>query len=326
MDNKISVIIPNYNGQQTISTCLDALNRSRYDNFEVIVVDDASNDGSSELIEKYPCKLIRISDHTGAARARNIGAKNSSGRILFFIDADCVVLPDTLSRVNSAYNENGRSSVLGGTYTSLPRDKGFFSIFQSIFINYSETKKISSPDYIAAHAMIIDRVSFEKSGGFSEDFLPIIEDVEFSHRLKRNGFSLRMVPGLMVQHIFNFSLIASLKNAYRKTKYWTLYSLRSGDILSDSGTASTELKVNVLSHLLVIISLVASILERDPFYLFGIVLLLIINLYANRKFLRALYDVKGALFALLSAAYYLFIYPFPVGIGAVAGNVMHLRR
>jgi hypothetical protein len=174
--------------------------------------------------------------------------------------------------------------------------------------------------------MIMDREVFGISGEFCEDILPIIEDVEFSHRLKRYGFKLLMVPGLMVQHVFNFSFIASLKNAYRKAKYWTVYSLRNRDIFTDSGTASVELKVNVLSHLLVLTGLITGIVNRDPVYFYIIPMLMTLNLYVNRKFLRALYSVKGALFALLSGFYYLFIYPFPVGVGALAGNIKHLRR
>ena len=89
-----------------------------------------------------------------------------------------------------------------------------------------------------------------KSGGFKENFLPILEDVEFSHRLRRTGFKLTMNPEILVRHIFNFTLIKSLKNAFRKSLYWTIYSLKNKDLLTDSGTASIELKFNVASFFL----------------------------------------------------------------------------
>jgi glycosyltransferase involved in cell wall biosynthesis len=71
----ISVIIPNYNGEKTIGRCLDAAFASQYTNFEVVVVDDCSADSSTTIIEKYPCRLMRLSEHGGASKARNTGAQ-----------------------------------------------------------------------------------------------------------------------------------------------------------------------------------------------------------------------------------------------------------
>ena len=71
----ISVIIPNHNGEKTIGRCLEAAFASKYPSFEVVVVDDCSSDGSTTIIEKYPCRLIRLSQHGGKR-----GAKYFRGR------------------------------------------------------------------------------------------------------------------------------------------------------------------------------------------------------------------------------------------------------
>ncbi|HDZ62790.1 MAG TPA: glycosyltransferase family 2 protein, partial [Nitrospirae bacterium] len=89
-EKKISVVIANYNKASTIGKCLEAALCSRYRNFEVIVVDDMSDDGSVDIIKQYPCKLIRLNEHSGASKARNVGASHSSGDIIFFTDADCL--------------------------------------------------------------------------------------------------------------------------------------------------------------------------------------------------------------------------------------------
>ncbi len=182
----ISVIIPNHNGSATIAKCLEAALASRYPKFEVVVVDDCSGDNSVEIINQFPCKLIRLDKPSGASKARNIGALNSHGDILFFTDADCLLRKDTLSLVARTFSEGAPDSIIGGTYTPVPYDRSFFSVFQSTFIHYSETKKPKAPDYIATHAMAVDAVVFKKMGGFSEDFFPILEDVELSHRLRRS--------------------------------------------------------------------------------------------------------------------------------------------
>src|SRR5512134_483720 len=95
----ISVIIPVHNGGATIGKCLEAVFASRYTRFEVIVVDDRSTDNSLEIIGWYPCRVVRLEAHAGASAARNAGARQSTGNYLFFIDADCVLLENTLSRV-----------------------------------------------------------------------------------------------------------------------------------------------------------------------------------------------------------------------------------
>lgn len=324
MCTRLSVIIPNYNGGRTIGQCLEALYASSYDNFEVVIVDDCSSDGSSEIISRFPCRLIQLHARSGAARARNIGAQNSGGEVLFFIDSDCIVKRDTLSLVDRSVGVGGES-VVGGTYTSLPEDDCFFSTFQSVFIHYSETKK-ERPDYIASHAMAIGRDLFEKSGGFPEAFMPIIEDVEFSHRLRRSGSALKMDPSILVSHFFDFTFVKSLRNAFRKSMYWTAYSLKNRDLLSDSGTASTELKTNVAAYFSLLFICALSLFFQRPVIFLGALPILGLNACINRNFFSELHKTKGLPFAFLSVLYYLLVYPLPVGAGSIAGVMKYLLR
>ncbi len=337
MNKRISVIIPNYNGSSTIGRCLEAALSSEYDNFKVIVTDDCSTDNSAEIIKKFPCKLISLDKHSGASKARNTGAENSSGEILFFIDSDCLLQKNTLAVVNRAFNETimfspphpplGKGGmggvVTGGTYTKIPYDDNFFSTFQSIFINYSETKK-EPPDYIPTHAMVIARDIFMNSGGFQENFLPILEDVEFSHRLRKMGYKLLMRPEILVRHIFNFTLIKSLKNAFRKSSYWTVYSLKNRDVLADSGTASYELKINVATFSLNALLAMLFFYFKNTAFLISILLICAVNLNASKGLIKAFYKAKGLSFAVFATLYYTLIYPLPVGAGAISGIIKYL--
>jgi len=318
------VVIPNYNGSKTIGKCLEAVLSSAYDAFEVVVVDDASTDNSVEVTSTFPCRLIRFDRHAGASRARNAGARESTGEIIFFIDADCIVERDTLSRVQKAFiGQEG--VVIGGSYTPVSYDSNFFSIFQSIYINYSELKR-AEPDYIATHSMAIEKMMFEKSGGFPERFLPIIEDVEFSHRLRRSGYKLLMDPDILVRHIFNFTFWKSMRNAYRKSHYWIMYSLSNRDLFSDSGTASKELKVNVLSYFLILLSLLLYPVFLSSSFLIFPLFLSVFNLFMNRNLLRAFYHAKGLFFSLPASLYYTLIYPLAVGAGSFTGMIQYYRN
>ncbi|MHB8881279.1 MAG: glycosyltransferase family 2 protein [Thermodesulfovibrionales bacterium] len=321
MSGRISVIIPNYNGAQTIGRCLGAVFASQDDLHEVVVVDDCSDDNSVEIISRFPCRLIRLDRRSGAARARNEGARRSSGDILFFTDADCLVKEDTLRTAVSTITGH-EQTVFGGTYTPLPHDEDFFSAFQSIFINYSETRS-PEPDYIASHALLIGRELFLGSGGFPEVFLPIIEDVEFSHRLKRSGVRLAMNPELLVTHIFNFGLLRSLRNAYTKTRYWTIYSLRNRDLTKDSGTASRELKINVIAWTLTVLLSVLFIFSKNSLFLITIPLVLMLNLILSRGLIRAFYTAKGSSFAAAAVLYYALVYPAAIACGGLAGATAH---
>lgn len=326
MAHLISVIIPNRNGEATIGKCLDAAFSSRYKHFEVIVADDCSLDNSIEIITKFPCKLLRLEKPSGASKARNIGAINSKGDTLFFTDADCLLQEDTLSIASKTLTVEGPDIVLGGTYTRMPYDKRFFSIFQSAFINYFETKKAEHPDYIATHAMVIDARTFRENNGFAEDFLPILEDVEFSHRLRRAGYKLVMNPELQVQHIFNHSFLGSLRNALRKSLYWTIYSWGNKDLLADSGTASTELKINVATYFLSALLLPLTLLTGNSVFVSFIPLVIAFNLVMNRGLIRAFYRAGGSVFAAAAAMYYVLVYPLPVGTGALVGTLRYFAN
>lgn len=324
MDDLVSVIIPNRNGAATIGKCLAAAGASDHRNFEIIVVDDASEDNSIEAIEHYPCRLVRLHKHGGAARARNAGAKHSRGRILFFTDADCLLQPDTLALAARTLALEGSTALVGGTYTTQPYDQRFFSRFQSIFINYFETRHVPEADYIATHALAMDASVFRRNRGFAEDVRPILEDVEFSHRLRRAGCRLVMNPAIQVQHIFNYSLIRSLRNAFTKSLHWTGYAIANRDLLGDSGTASVGLKLNVLVFAGNLGLLCAFVLTGKMIFLACLALALAFDLFVNRGLLLAYHRAEGLGFALMAALYYLLLYPLAVGAGAGAGMLRHL--
>lgn len=97
MENElVSIIVPNYNGEEYIEKCLKKLLDQTYQNVEIVLVDDGSTDNSKEIIEKFEDKRIKklYIEHNGVSNARNIGIKNAKGKYLMFLDAD-----DLLERV-----------------------------------------------------------------------------------------------------------------------------------------------------------------------------------------------------------------------------------
>ncbi len=324
MEKHISVIIPNYNGETTIGACLQAAFASQYKNFEVVVVDDCSDDRSAEIISQYPCTLLRLDTRSGTSKARNTGARTCRGEIVFFIDSDCLLQKDTLSIVNKAMSALTPDHLVGGTYAEVAYDDAFFNTFQSVWIHYSETRNVTDPDYIAAHAMIMFKKTFDESQGFPEDFMPIIEDVEYSHRLKKSGIKLMMNPDIQVRHIFGFTLSGSLRNAYRKTAYWCLYSLHNRDLFADSGCASAEFKTNVALYVLILLLILISVVLQNSVIIAVIPIIMIVNVFLSRKLINAFLKAKGRVFAFFAFLYYSLLYPLPVGLGTAAGMMKYI--
>ncbi len=320
-ERTVSIVIPNRNGAATIGACLSAAFASRATGFEVVVVDDHSDDGSVEIVRRFPCKLVRLEAHGGVSRARNAGADAASGELLLFVDADCLLHPGALAAARAAYGAR-TDLVLGGTYAPVPADEDFYSRFQSAFIHHFETKR-AAPDYVAAHAMLVDAGTFRRSGGFVEGaFIGVaasVEDVELSHRLRREGCALAMCPGFLVTHVFRFGLARSLANAVRKARTWTAYSLLNGDLLADSGTASRELKGNVALAALAAACVAGALAARAAWPLGAAVALLAFDLHLNRRLVAAWRAAGGLRFSVLATLYYTTLYAAAVGLGAAAG-------
>src|SRR5215510_12230647 len=94
----LSVIVPVYNSADCLQRCLDALSRSQYEDYEVLVVDDGSDEPVEQLVSDFGFDYLRIDGPGGPARARNRGATQVNGRYLVFVDADVLIHPDALGR------------------------------------------------------------------------------------------------------------------------------------------------------------------------------------------------------------------------------------
>ena len=92
---KFSIIVPVYNTEKYLKRCLDSIKSQSFKDYEVIIVNDGSTDNSSDIISKYPYKIIN-QENLGLSRARNNGVKEASGDYLIFLDSDDYIEKDLL--------------------------------------------------------------------------------------------------------------------------------------------------------------------------------------------------------------------------------------
>ena len=113
MRSLVSVIIPAYNAKNYIRETVESALGQTYRNYEIIVVDDGSTDGTGEILKDYQDRIIYLrKDNGGPASARNMGIKKSRGELIAFLDADDVWLPDKLEKQVKFLEENPQIHLL----------------------------------------------------------------------------------------------------------------------------------------------------------------------------------------------------------------------
>ena len=168
---KISIVIVNYNSGKHLSSCIESIKKNINYNYEVIIVDNNSNDGSIDNVcENNKILKIYNKKNLGFAKANNIGANQSNGEIIHFLNPDCIVD----SKINEAYKKQIMFDKLIGV-TKLKYYNGSLQKSKYLVPNPENIlKKIFLPKkanywYLGA-SIIIKKELFKRIGGWSENY------------------------------------------------------------------------------------------------------------------------------------------------------------
>src|SRR5437660_8736753 len=136
----LSVVIPVHNGGRDFEHCLrrlrDSLQAEHEYEHELIIVDDGSTDGSAALAESFGAVVVRNATAQGPASARNTGARAATAPLIFFLDADVAVHPETLGRVVARFAADPGLAALFGSYDDHPTAPGLVSQFRNLLHHY----------------------------------------------------------------------------------------------------------------------------------------------------------------------------------------------
>jgi len=213
---KVSVVIPTYNRKDSLAESVKSVFSQKYPkkNYEIVVADDGSNDGTKgrvlELSQNLKRKIRYFAQkNSGPAAARNLGIKKSIGEIICFIDDDCVADKNWLRELIKGY-KNKEVGGVGGNI--LP------SSVNSIIEEYVEyvglfDQKNFIPDFLATANASYRRGLLEKIGGFDEN-LVTGEDRDLGIRSRIEGYALKYAEKAIVHHRHRTTLIGLIKQQY----------------------------------------------------------------------------------------------------------------
>lgn len=207
MDLKFSIIVPVYNRPQEIDELLESLTKQDFqDDFEVLIIEDGSENSSEEVVKKYTSKLnlnYFYKDNSGAGASRNYGMERASGNYFIILDSDVIVPPQYLSEVKKALEYN-YTDAFGGPDAAHPS----FTALQKA-INYSMTSVLTTGGIRGKKKAVgkfqprsfnlgLSKAAFEKTSGFSK--MKAGEDIDLTFRLWENGFETQLINKAFVYH------------------------------------------------------------------------------------------------------------------------------
>ena len=237
----LSVVVPVRNGGRDFGHCLQRLRGSSMDDFELIVVDDGSTDDSAERALNAQATLLRLPAPRGPAAARNVGAQASNSSLIFFLDADVAVHPETLMRALVHLERDPCLSALFGSYDDWPAAPGFVSQYRNLLHHFVHQQGVFQDDIRPAHTFwtgcgLIRRSVFLEYGGFDPRLYPrpAIEDIELGYRLTRAGHRIGLARDVLATHMKRWTLPEMIRtDIFRRGVPWMLLIKRYGAIETD---------------------------------------------------------------------------------------------
>ena len=276
---KVSIIIVNYNGKELLQKCLDSLLKVNYDNFEIILVDNNSTDGTVEFITKnYPSLIIiKLDSNKGFAEPNNVAAKISKGKYLLFLNNDTVVTPNFISEMVKVMETDKKIAVCQSLLLkpdgSVDSSGDFIDHLGVVYNSKTKIDEIREVSSAKGASMLVRSDIFEKLDGFDQKFFITFEDVDLCWRSWILGYRVLIIPTSIVYHeggitikkikseiafhgfknqlamkITNFEPILAMRNmmlffgiyGIRELKIWLDYTISGSTKLS-----STEYEDNI---------------------------------------------------------------------------------
>ncbi len=212
MEKKVTVVIPNYNGLKFMEPCFKALEAQSDKNFELLVVDNSSTDGSVEWLKEKNIPSIFLGENTGFSGAVNVGIRHAKTPYVILLNNDTEPEPDYVKELVRAIEKSPKifsvsSKMIQLYHKELMDDAG--DMYSVLGWAYQRGVGQSSRGYgkarsvfaACAGAAIYRREVFEEIGGFDEAHFAYLEDIDVGYRAKIHGYENLYCPTAVVYHV-----------------------------------------------------------------------------------------------------------------------------
>jgi GT2 family glycosyltransferase len=203
--SRLSIVIPTYNtAAMTLATC------RTLPNAEIIVVDDASTDGTSELLRTEPVTVIRLEQNRRFAGAANAGVAASRGSIVLLLNSDARLEPGAIDAFLRAFDSDPRLGVAGARLLNpdgTPQWSGgpvptlaWLLVMVSGIARFLPKRPQTGVDWVSGAAMAFRREVWDTAGPLNERYRFYAQDLEFCVRARAAGWDVRLIDDARVVH------------------------------------------------------------------------------------------------------------------------------
>ncbi len=320
---QVSVIIPVLNGGDMLARCLSALQKSLYNNWECIVVDDGSTDNSVQIAHAYGVRTISGSPiHGGPARARNLGAHVAHGELLFFLDADVAVQPGTISHAVATMTSDPNLAACFGSYDDNPSEQNFLSQYRNLLHHYvHQTSHVDAGTFWSGCGMIW-RDIFREMDGFDPELFkrPSIEDIDLGYRLRNAGYQIRLEKLLLVQHMKRWTpknmIVTDIRD---RALPWTRLIVEGGSLPNDLNLQTPQRWSTAVTFFMMF-ALISSLFWSPALLFLPLCMFALLGL--NQDFYTFLRENRGWRFVLMALPWH-WLYYFYSGTSFILGVVWY---
>jgi GT2 family glycosyltransferase len=230
-----SVIIVNHNGRRYLGQCLSSILREDAAEYEIILVDNASTDGSADYVERsFPtAQVIRSEANLGFGEASNVAARQAKGRYLAFLNQDTSVEPGWLEALIAALEADPRAGLATSKILLMHAPDRINTCGNEVHFTgltlcrgmgmsrgtHSEVEEVSA---VSGAAFVIRRELFRALGGFDEIFFMYMEDTDLSWRARLAGHRCMYVPSSIVYHDYTLRFAANKTFYQERNRYLML--------------------------------------------------------------------------------------------------------
>jgi len=321
----VSVIVPVRNDAAHLRGCLTGLRSSTLEDYEVIVVDDASTDDTARVAEEMGVRLLRLPERCGPGGARNRGAEQARGRYFLFVDADVRVHPETLARAVQVFVDDPAVDALFGSYDARPAAPSFLSQYKNLLHHFIHQQGRDEASTFWSGCGAIRRDVFLGSGGFAARYgRPSIEDIELGVRLRRAGRRIVLRKDIQVTHLKRWTLWSLLQSdLWARAVPWTRLLLEQRRAPNDLNLHASQRLSCLLAYALLVTAALG--LWRWPRLSWLALACLAAILLLNRRLYAFFLRERGPRFLCLALPMHVFYYVYS-GIGLVLGVALHLSE